>query len=102
MLALERAVPLRVPSGWGSHGGRGFDPWPPPPIGGGVLATERTAPFRVPSGWPGDPTAVWGGSLGSVHGVAEAGTFSFLPEAVLGCVGASVPFGCPWSVPLSL
>ena len=52
------------------------------------------APFHVPSGWPGDPTAVWGG-LGSVHGVAEVGTLPFVPEAVLGCIGASVPFGCP-------
>ena len=95
MLALERAVPPRVPSGWDSQWGRGFDPWSPPPVGGGVLATERAAPFRVPSGWPGDPTAVWGGSLGSVHGVEEVSTFSFVPEAVLGCVGASVPFGCP-------
>ena len=46
--------------------------------------------------------AVSGGSLDHVHGVAEVGTFSFLPEVVLECVGASVPFGCPRSVPLEL
>ena len=46
--------------------------------------------------------AVSGGSLDHVHGVAEAGTFPFLPEAVLECVGASVPFGCPPSGPLAL
>ena len=46
--------------------------------------------------------AVAGGFLDHVHGVAEAGTFSFLPEAVLECVGASVPFECPRSVPLAL
>ena len=67
-----------------------------------MLAPERAAPFRVSSGWRGDPTTVWGGSLESVHGVAEVGTFLFLPEAILGCVGASVPFGCPRSVPLAL
>ena len=67
-----------------------------------MLAPERVVPFYVPSGWPGDPTAVLGGSLGHVHGVAEVGTFSFLPEAVLDCVGTSVPFGCLRSVPLAL
>ena len=46
--------------------------------------------------------AVSGGSLDYVHGFAEASTFSFLPEAVLECVGASVPFGCPRSVLLAL
>ena len=70
--------------------------------GRGVLAPKSAAPFRVPSGWPGDMGAVSGGSLDHVHGVAEVGTFSFLPEAVLECVGASVPFGCPRSAPLAL
>ena len=70
--------------------------------GRGVLAPKRAAPFRVPSGWPGDMGAVSGSSLDHVHGFAEAGTFSFLPEAVLERVGASVPFGCPRSVPLAL
>ena len=101
VVAPERAVPSRVPTGWGSHEGRGFDPWSPPPVGGGVLAPERVAPFRILSGWPGDPTAVLGGSLENVHDVAEVGTFSFLPE-VLGCVDASVPFECSGSVPLAL
>ena len=92
VLAPERAVPSRLPPGWGSHRGRGFDPWSPPPVGGGVLAPECAVPSRVPSGWPGHPTAVLDGSLESAHGVAEVGTFSFLSEAVLVCVGASVPF----------
>ena len=102
MLAPERAVPSRVPSGGGCHEGRGFGAWSPPQVGGGVLAPERAVPFRVPSGWPGDMGAVSGGSLDHVHGVAKVRTFSFLPEAVLECVGASVPFGCPRSVPLVL
>ena len=102
MLALERAVPSHVPSGWGCHGRRGVGAWSPPQVGGGVLAPERAVPFRVPSGWAGDPTVVLDGFLGHVHGVAEIGTFSFLLEAVLDCVGASVPFGCPRSVPLAL
>ena len=74
-----------------------------PPTGwrGGV-GPERAVPFRVTSGWPGDPTAVLGASLAHVHGVVGIGTFSFLPEAVLDCVGVSVPFGCPRSVPLAL
>ena len=67
-----------------------------------MLAPERAVPFRVPSGWPGDMGAVSGCSLDHVHGVAEVGTFSFLPGAVLECVGASVPFGCPRSVRLAL
>ena len=102
MLAPERAVPSRVLSGWGCHEGRGFGAWSPPQVGGGVLAPERAVPFRVPSGWAGDMGAVSAGSLDHVHGVAEVGTFSFLPEAVLEYVGASVPFGCPRSVPLAL
>ena len=102
VLAPERAVLSRVPTGWSCHEGRGFGAWSPPQVGGGVLAPERAIPSRVPSGWLGDPTAVLGGSLGHVHGVAEVGTFSFLPEAVFDCVGASVPFGCPRSVPLAL
>ena len=67
-----------------------------------MLAPERVVPLRVPSGWPGDMDAVSGGSLDHMHGVAEVGTFSLLPGAVLECVGASVPFGCPRSVPLAL
>ena len=100
VLAPERAVPSRVPSGWGCHERRGFDPWSPQ-VGGGVLAPERAVPFRVPSGWSGDPTEEMGGSSENVNGFAEVGTFSFHPE-VLGCVGASIPFGCPRSVPLAL
>ena len=86
----------------GCHEWMGLGPWSPPQVGGGVLAPERVVPFRVPSGWPGIMGAVSGGSLDHVHGVAEVGTFYFLPGAVLECVGASIPFGCPRSVPLAL
>ena len=59
VLAPERAVPSRVPSGWGCHEGRGFDTWSPHRLAG--MCWPRSAPLlsSSPRGGPATRPKFW-------------------------------------------